>query len=682
MTETVWQLDHLLHGGDYYPEQWQADPDILAQDMAYMQEAKITTATVGVFAWSALAPREGEWHFAWLDQVFDQLAAIGVNVILATPSGAKPAWLARRYPSVLRTDENGQRQLYGERHNHCLTDPVYRRYVAEIDRRLADRYGQRSNLLLWHISNEYSGACYCDQCQAAFRDWLKQRYGNLAALNEAWATTFWSHQYDDWAEVTAPMPSGNQTNGGQNVDWQRFVSAQTIDFYDQEVKAVRAGGSQAPVTTNFMAETGDLLPYHQVDYAAFAKHVDVVAWDAYPGWNEPKASNCQVAMKNAFINDYFRGLKQANFLLMESAPSLTNWHPNDRVRAKRPGQLKLTSLQFLAHGADSVMYFQWRQSRGGWEKFHGAVVGHDGSDQQRVFQEVSQVGQCLTQLQSIVGVPRARAKVAILFDQENVWHMANTPFTPLNRRYWHALQQQYQYFWEQDIPVDVLPPDAELSGYQLVFDLMAYATSSALEAKLTKFVRAGGTLVMGYLSALVDTADRAVLGGFSPVLRELLGIYRLEVDSLFPETVNTVAYRGQQYQVTDTAEVITLTGAVSLATYTADFYAGTPAVTYHSFGQGHAYYLASHNDQAFSAAFNAQLVEDLGLARVATIKADPTVSVQRRATATGVVDFVLNFTDAPRAVIVNTGGVDLLMGHQIDPGTQTLARDGVMAIQH
>ena len=390
-------LDHsiLYHGADYNPDQWLDHPDILEKDVELMKKAGVNIVSLGIFAWSTLEPEEGRFDFDWMEQTLDRLHAAGVRVNLATPTAARPAWLARKHEEVRRVNAGRQRELYGDRHNHCYTSPVYRAYTKRINQALASRFGRHPAVALWHINNEYGGECHCELCQEAFRAWLKKRYGTLDALNRAWNTRFWSHTYTDFAQIESPAPHGESAMLGLMLDWRRFVSHQTIDYMKWERDCIREIVPEATVCVNMMYR------YDGVDYYEMAKEIDLSAWDSYPAWHKRGVSVEDTAHDTALMHDLFYSLKGQPFFLMESTPSFTNWQPVSKV--KKPGMAMFSALQAIAHGSDSVMYFQWRQSRGASEKLHGAVVSHDCHEDNRVFVETCRVGEALKQLSFVAG---------------------------------------------------------------------------------------------------------------------------------------------------------------------------------------------------------------------------------------------------------------------------------------
>lgn len=653
-----------LHGGDYNPDQWLDYPEVLIQDLKLMQQANTNTFSLGIFAWSALEPKEGQFEFEWLDRVMDDIAAFGGNIILATPSGARPAWLSQKYPEVLRTNEKREKCLHGGRHNHCFTSPIYRKKVAQINQKLAERYHDHPALLMWHISNEYSGECHCEHCQKAFRQWLKAKYHTLEAVNAAWWGAFWSHTYTSWEEIESPSPLGEQMVHGLNLDWRRFVTDQTIDFYLTEVRAIKTYSTNVPITTNFMADTADLIPFQSLNYAEFAKHVDIVSWDCYPAWHNDWETTATLASKVGFINDQYRSLKQQPFLVMESTPSGVNWHEFNKT--KRPGMHQLSSLQLIAHGSDSNLYFQWRKSRGSSEKFHGAVVDHDGSSDNRVFQDVKQIGAQLEQIKEIKGSQKV-ARVAILYDWENNWALNDAQGFALNtKQYPQTLQAHYQQFWEADIAVDIITVDHELSDYDLVIAPMLYLITEQMMNKLSLFVANGGTLVGTYLTGYVDEHDLAYLNGWPKSLRELFGINLIETDTYYPTQHNAIEFKNQNFETKDYQTRVAIETAEIIGVYKHDFYAGKAAITVNTYGKGAAYFIGARTEAAFLHQFYTPLIEQLHLENPYIDLSSPAVSVQSRITETDEYVFVLNFSEQPAEIRLTKTGYDLLSKTQVE----------------
>ena len=445
----------IMYGADYNYEQWLDSPEILEQDFAMMEQAHCSIMSVGIFSWSMLEKEEGVFDFSWLDTLLDRLHAKGIKAFLATPSGARQAWLAHKYPEVLRVNERRERALFGARHNHCMTSPLYREKVKIIDTKLAERYSHHPAVIGWHLSNEYGGECHCPLCQEKFREFLRQKYGTLDNLNYQWWNTFWSHRYTDWSQIESPSSLGENAVHALNLEWRRFTSQNALDFCKWERDIVKAFNPDLPVTTNFMEFFVDY------DYFEWAQELDFISWDSYPQWHvfsDPDYSASYTAMNH----DLMRSLKGGQpFVLMESTPSATNWRPLSTL--KRPGMNTLASLQAVAHGADSVQFFQWRKSRGSSEKFHGAFVDHVGHLDTRVGREAIALGEKLERLSEVAG-SRVEAKVALVFDTQNRWAV-NDAQGPRNAGvdYLPLCLDYYRPLFKRGVAVDVI--DLELSAH-------------------------------------------------------------------------------------------------------------------------------------------------------------------------------------------------------------------------
>ena len=662
-------FSHIIHGGDYNPDQWIKTPEIWDEDMRLMKLAHVNSATIGIFSWSLLEPEENVYHFEWLDEIMDKLHENGISAILATPSGARPAWLAQKYPEVLRTEENGIRNEFGVRHNHCLTSPVYREKVRNINRKLAERYKNHPALKMWHISNEYSGECHCQLCQSAFREWLKTYYHNdLEELNDKWWNGFWSHKVTDWEQINSPKYRGENHVSALKLCWKRFVTDCHISFYENEIIPLREITPDIPITTNFMRMYGG------IDYQKFAEHVDLISWDNYPGWD--KGRNMEEAAETAFVHDAFRSMKDGQpFFMMESTPSLVNWH--DVNKLPKPGMQELSAIQAVAHGADSVQYFQWRKSRGGHEKFHGAVVDHCGHENTRVFRDVSHTGSVLEKLGDAVGT-RCGSKVAIIYDWENAWAVDYfCGYNNKHRDYPAECVKWYTPFWKRGISADIISMEADFSKYDLVIAPFLYMLKDNTENRIEEYVKNGGRFVGTYLTAITDTDDRCFLGGFpAGILKDVFGIWCEETDSLPEGIKNTATFNHKIYDINHVCDIIHSTGADVLGEYQGDFYAGMPAVTKNQYGKGTAYYAAFRNDKDFADDFCGYLIEKTGIAADSEISVQEGIAVRKR----GDLIFILNFSDSEKTVTLDKEYRDIIHDTTIS-GNITLPVCGYLVLK-
>ena len=616
----------LLHGGDYNPEQWLEHPEVLREDIGLMKKAGVNCVTMGVFSWAMLEPEEGVYDFGWLEERVRRLGEEGIQVILATPSGAMPHWLTQKYPEVMQVQENGVRNLPGKRHNFCYTSPVMRRKIRALDERLSRQFGSRDNVILWHISNELGGnfsdgACHCTLCQEAFRQWLRERYGTLERLNQAWWGRFWSHVYTDWSQIHSPASHGEWTMSGLTLDWKRFVTWQMGNFCQEEIRAVRKY-SDRPVTTNLMGF------FKNLDYRRLMQEFDLISWDSYPFWHRSR-DEVPEAVWAAAGHSLMRSLKKAPFLLMESVPSAVNWREYNPL--KRPGMHMLSAMQALAHGSDSVLYFQWRKSRGAYEKFHGAVVDHFGGDTTRTFREVAQVGVRLSRLSGLLEGTENRPKAAIVFDWENWWALENTTGPRLDLDYPGTVVEHFRAFWEAGLETDFVGMDDPLDDYRLVAAPLDYLYQPGYAERVRRFVEQGGIYVTTCFSGCVDETDLCFTGHHP--LEDVLGIVPEELDAPSEEFGNGFWYDGKHYPAKTLCAVVhPKPGTEVLAVYEQDFYAGCPVITRNTWGRGAAYYLSALSDLDFLRDFYRKVGKEAGVENPLEIWLPYGVSVAERRT--------------------------------------------------
>lgn len=662
----------LLHGGDYNPDQWLDRPDILEEDIKMMKKAGVNTATVGVFSWSALEPQEGNFQFGWLHDIMDKLYENGIYTVLATPTGARPAWMDEKYPSVLRVEKDGRRNHHSGRHNHCMSSLEYRSLVEKMDTKLAQEFGNHPGLILWHISNEFGGECYCENCKKRFQEYLREKYhNNIEELNKQWWTSFWSRRFDSFEQIEPPYDNGEHSILGLNLDWKRFNSWNMKDYLAFERRILKKYTPQVPATANFMKL------FEQLDYVDLAKEIDIISWDGYPSWNNDYETPADTAAELSFDHAVMRSLKKDKpFMLMESTPSLVNWHSVNKL--KRPGILRASSIQTIGCGSDTVQYFQWRKGRGAAEQFHGAVVDHLGRDDTRVFKEVSEVGELLKKLAPVTG-SRVASKAAVLFDWSNRWAIKDMQgMAHDTKNYEKEVRKFYNIHLKKGINADIVFPLEDLSSYSLVVLPMYYAVSKEAGAWLKEYVKNGGTVVATYLTAYVNENTLAYLGGFPGAgLGEVFGLYAEELDTLYPTDSNAVLMKdGNKAIVKDYCELIKLTGAEVLGTYESDFYAGMPAVTVHSYGNGKAYYIGTRMEEEDLIKFFTQIWSECGIKEKEL--PEGVEYLTRTAEDGSTFDFYVNYNAMPVTVQLSKDGTNLLNGEAVSGKVEILPFNAVV----
>ncbi|MFE7315435.1 beta-galactosidase [Streptomyces sp. NPDC057555] len=592
-------------GGDYNPEQW--PEEVWAEDLALMKAAHVTMVTAGIFSWAKVEPRPGEWDFGWFDRVLDGLAGAEIEVCLATMTASPPPWLTHAHPEVLPQGPDGQRRWPGARQHFCPSSPVYRAYAVRLVERLAARYAGHPALAMWHVGNEYgchTRQCFCDASAEDFRRWLRERYGSVAALNDAWSTAFWSQGYGDFAEVLPPRAAPTFPNPAQQLDYLRFSDRALRECYLAEREVLDRVTPGVPVTTN-------LMPQHKpVDAFGWAPHLDAMALDFY---QDPQVADDHV--RAGYVFDLMRSARGGQpWLLVEQAAGAVNWRP--RNGPKPPGAMRLWSWQAVAQGADAVLFFQWRQSRGGAEKFHSAMLPHAGTDT-RIFREVCELGRELAAVPGIEGA-RSKASVALLADWQSWWavELDSRPSTALDHS--RIALEHYRPLFEAGVACDVVPPRAELAGYRMVVVPNLYLLTAEDAERLAAFVRGGGRLVVSFFSGIVDACDRVHPGAYPAPLREVLG---LRVAEFWPLA------QGRSVAVGDGdgapagradlwSEEIVLEGARAVARFVEGELAGGPAVTRHAYGRGEAWYVGTRLEPALLRALLDEVRAAAGVAPV------------------------------------------------------------------
>ena len=663
----------MLYGADYNPDQW--PEEVWDDDVRLMREAGVNIVSLGIFAWSRIQPAEDVWDFGWLDRVIGKLHAGGIQVNLATATASPPPWVSARHPETLPADESGATYWPGSRQHFAPSSPTYRRLAGELVRRIAERYAQHPAVVMWHVGNEFGCHLpmdFSDAARDAYRAWLRERYATIDALNDAWGTNFWSQRYAAFGEIFPPRLAPYSHNPSSMLDFRRFTSDMLLECYLMERGILLEAGATQPITTNFMG------PFKPADYAAWAPHMDVIADDCYPDPTNPHR-----VRDAAFQRDLVRSLKPGvPWLLWEQATDAVNWRPANP--GKKPGALMAETAQSIARGADGIMFFQWRQSRAGSEKFHSAMLPHAGTAT-RIWDAVTELGARLAALPELPP-PGRDARVALIFDWESWWaaeerdHPTEVDYLALSLEWYGALHKR-------GIMVDIVQPERVDDGYDLVIAPALYLLRDEGAASLLRFVEGGGTLLAGPFSDVVDEHDQFRTGGFLTQLGPVLGVRFEDFGPLAGASTGGMGVGAQSargatggstvpVRFGDTsfegrlvAESVHVEGATVLATFVDGLTAGSPALTRHRSGLGEAWYVATMPDPDGLDAVVAAVVEASEVRPV--VEGLPAgVEVARR----GDLITVINHGDEPVAVTIE--GTDAESGAPL--GERLLEPQGVL----
>lgn len=596
----------LFYGGDYNPEQW--GRDVWLEDMRLMREAGVNLVTLGVFSWANLETADGVYEFGWLDDIINLLHENGIGVDLATATASPPAWMTIANPEVLPVNYHGTRLSHGGRQGYCISSPIYKAKSGQLAAKLAERYAKHPAIKMWHVNNEYgchNPICYCDVSALAWREWLQERYATLDALNLAWGTNFWSQRYHAWDEILPPRetPVGTYPNPSMTLDYRRFSNDQILDLYRNERDKIRAFDTVNPITTNFMSMKHTSV----LDYWQWAPEVDFVATDHYL-----IADDERNYVDLAFQADLTRGFAGGKpWLLMEHSTSAVNWQ--ERNVAKAEGEMLANSLSHVARGSNGAMFFQWRQSISGSEKFHSAMVPHTG-EQSRVWQNVKELGSKLNELNVLAGTETEPAEVAMIFDYQSWWALSqrNLPSTSIS--YPELAHDWYRALWDLGVRVDFVAPGstaAELAKYKVVLAPMLYLLSDEAERELIQYSTSGGSLVVSYFTGISNDVDAVKLGGYGGALvRDHLGVF---VDEFAPVRLTETVTLSNGLSGSEWTQFAKVTTATQLAGYVGGVAAGSTALAQSPSGRD--WYLGTRLDDASNATLFADLMSQLGINR-------------------------------------------------------------------
>ncbi len=474
-----------LHfGASFYPEHW--DEARWAEDIRLMKAAHVTVVRMGEFAWSTFEPHEGEFHFDWMERAIDLLAQNGIVTVMGTPTAAPPAWLTQKYPNTLAMDEHGHRHMHGRRCHYCVNSPEYHERTRSIVAKMAERFGKNPHIIGWQFDNEFGTVCYCETCRAEFQKYLREKFVSLDALNPNWSTAYWSQTYTDWNQIPIPREGHNP---GLMLAFQQFVTQSYKRYQKLQADILRKHiPAEVWMTHNFMNW------FNTYDHYEMSEDLDLAAWDWYVGTGHPDHTTAGSA------HDLVRGYKRQNFWLIETQPGNVNWHPiNNQVNK---GESRTMAWHAVGHGADALLYWQWRSAYNGQEQYHGSLV--DQSGQPRPFYEdAAQIGREFAKVSELLAGSEIKAKVAILNDYNSRWSI-NWQKQHKDFDYVDHLRHYSKAFAERNIPVDIISADAPLDGYRLVVAPgLAILTPERIQ-RLSEFVKCGGNLVLTIRTGMKD----------------------------------------------------------------------------------------------------------------------------------------------------------------------------------
>ena len=608
----------IAFGGDYNPDQW--SEETWDDDVCLMKKAGVNTVALAIFSWDRIQPQENRWDFGWLDRIIDKLGKAGIATDLASATATAPLWLYEKHPEVLPCDKFGHPVNAGSRQSWSPTSPVFKEYALTLCRKLAERYGANPYVTAWHMGNEYgwnNRNDYSDNALNAFRLWCERKYGTIGALNQAWGTTFWGQEMNSFDEVLIPrfMGADSMVNPGQKLDFERFGNDMLLDFYKAERDAIAEICPDKPFTTNFMVSTDQCC----MDYADWANEVNFVSNDHY--FHEGGEMHLdELACSDALMDSFALGKP---WYVMEHSTSAVQWKPLNM--RKRKGETVRDSLAHVAMGADAINFFQWRASAFGAESFHSAMVPHAGEDT-KLFRQVCELGETLRTLADagVQGSELERSDTAILFSAESEWATRSETLPSMKLNHWRDVRDWYRAFLNAGSRADIVPLKYDWSDYKTVVLPTVLMLSAADTQRLADFAAAGGRVVVGYATGLIDENFHTWLGGYpgagNGLLRDMLGIRGEEFNILGsgvegePEAIRLGA--GGEVALEDAAALngattrlwqndVTVTGDRTqvLAMYAgeeADEWEldGMAAVTRNPYGAGEAYFVGCDLDVA------------------------------------------------------------------------------------
>jgi beta-galactosidase len=586
-----------LHlGAAYYPEHW--PPERWSEDIRLMREAGLSVARMAEFAWSTMEPQAGQFDFDWLDSAIGQLADAGIVTVLGTPTAAPPAWLVRAHPDLMAVDANGNRVQFGNRCHYCVTSPDLHDAARRITRAMAERFGQHPSVIGWQLDNEYNRVCHCDRCRDHFQAFLRERFGSLDALNEAWSTRYWSQTYSAWEQI--PIPIGPH-NPGLMLEWRHFVTESYRRFQRLVIDELRPHLSpDVWITHNFMGW------FESYDHYVLTADLDMASWDWYIGTGH------QDYLASGATHDLTRGFKRRNYWVMETQAGHTNHMPvnNDLNR----GEMRKMAWHAVAHGADAILYWQWRMAYGGQEQYWGTIVDQAGLPRP-YYDEVQEIGRDFSAVGDLLAGTHPVADVAILNSYDDRWainiHRHHEDFD-----YVGHLLNYYRPLARRNIAIDILSADATLDDYKLVIAPALHLLNDERASRLETFVREGGHLVLTVRSGVKDDHNALLPSRPPGPLADIAGVDVEEYFALVdPVPVSGTLFTGSSSIWAERLAVHDEEGTEILARFgpSNGWLDGHPAITSHPWGSGTVYMVGAWLDDDSQQALMNHITDSAGI---------------------------------------------------------------------
>ena len=652
-------MSEMKIGADYYPEHWPRER--WEEDARLMKEAGFSITRLAEFSWVKMEPEEGKYDFGWLDDALDVLGRQGIKSMLCTPTATMPKWMYDKYPEVTARDRYGHPVSFGNRQNNCFSGSVYRDFSKKITKALAERYANHPHVVGWQLDNElHNPICFCDNCENAFRGYLKEKFGTIKALNEAYGTIFWSQCYGSFDEVH--LPRHDSSSPSLYLDHRRFHSDLLVSFAKEQVDIIRRLCPKHFITHNYMGFAPD------VDYYKLGELLDFVSHDYYylGDWDDRFVSY----VNQTAALDFMRGCKDKNFHIMETNGGPGGWE--NYSRNLRPGELRRMSFKNMAHGADGQMWFRWRTCRFGTEQYWHGLLGHDGVPGRR-YSEAAKTAADLRKVWAEIEGSVVKSETAIVYDYSDRWALTQQSNNP-DFGYVSAMLPYYRALHVRGVNADFINENSALDKYKLVIVPYKYILDEKYASKLAAFVRNGGTILLTCRCGVKDRNNVPYAMTLPGYLREMAGIRIEEYETIPPSSEYRVEMNGEEYEGVLLADWIIPEKAETMAKFSDDD-TGYPVITRNGFGKGFVYYIGTVPCNCLADNLINHIVQSSGIKNY-----DLPENTEAAARVKDGAEFLFIINHSTERKTFSLSGTDILTGRKIN-GKLELEPNGVAVIK-